>query len=156
VTCCFVVEISERRAVYVKGSGMVSRCRESLSANNTVDITCQIDKCALNRSDTGQHYIDITNRRRGAIYLVEMCSVTLSGAVCFNNQPKSIQRHAIVGGAASAPGLGIILNPVPALAPAAEEITTQVEFYDATQRIGHKTFIYPKETYSVGYLMDVV
>jgi hypothetical protein len=135
---------------------MVSRCKESLSANNTVDITCSIDKCTLNRSDTGQHYIEISNRRRGAIYLVEMCSVTLGGSVCFNNQPISIKRHNVVGGSSQAPGVGVILNPVPALAPAVEEITTRVEFYDATQRIGHKRFVFPKETYAVGYLMDVV
>jgi hypothetical protein len=80
----------------------------------------------------------------------------LSGSVCFNNRPIGIRRHNVVGGSSQAPNVGITLNPVPALAPTSEEITTQVEFYDATQRIGHKHFIYPKETYTVPYLMDVV
>ena len=75
---------------------MANPCRERISANNTVDIDCSIDKCQLSRSDIGEHIIDITNRRPDSIYDVEIYSVYVGAAVSFNNNSKSITRHNII------------------------------------------------------------
>ncbi|HEY0909048.1 MAG TPA: hypothetical protein VGD75_02335 [Bradyrhizobium sp.] len=133
---------------------MTARCRETQSPT-AVDITCRTTKCSFHSSDTANHVTDVANNRSGSLYSLEVCVVSFAALVDFTTagNKKSVTVGSIVGSGHAA---HVSTGMLHAGTVGTEEIQTTVEFYDATQRIGHTSFSGAKESYDIAYEFDLI
>lgn len=118
-----------------------------------VSIDCSTSKCLLPSSDTGQHIVEIHNRRTGPIYDIEVAAVARGGLVVIGGiaaPTKYVATRTLVSNAAPANRYSVIANITHAHPNNADEIITTVEFYDDTQQTP-TGFAGPKESYPLAY-----
>jgi hypothetical protein len=130
---------------------MTVQCADSITKTR-VDMKCVTTKCQLGSVDTGNHETEINNRRRsGDIYLVEICAVAKKKCAALNGKSKAVIPVGTISNNAAKPSITSI--GLKHRKPGTEEIQTNIQFYDATQRGANGFNGQLKETYRINYEM---